>query len=357
MARSRIVLSVVALIAIYIDPTTPTLTRWFPLTGGMFTMDPYTRAVLVLHLAYAVTVAWVMERQLLSTDRLGTITMWADVCFSAAIALVTEGTNSPFYVFFAFAVLSASARGGFRAALIVTTASVLLYLSTVLISAPNGENFYLMRPAYLAITGYLVGYVAQQRIELEQRVRDAEMAAQRHTIARSLHDGYAQALASVNLRLETALELIRRNRTDDAAHEMRELQSGVRREFDELRSYIRSLAECEPPAPRRGDHDETCFTVDLNIAGTRTRVEHILGIALEGIRNTAQHAHALSASIAAHVTTAGGEIVLRDNGVGFDDPSTPPWSIASRVREIGGSLAITPGGGSGAHLVITVPAA
>ena len=47
---------------------------------------------------------------------------------------------------------------------------------------------------------------------LESRIRELESASQRERIARSLHDGYMQALAGVNLRLETCRELLRRGR-------------------------------------------------------------------------------------------------------------------------------------------------
>lgn len=356
IARSRIVLSVIALVAIYIDPTKPTLTRWISLTGGPFKLDPYTRGVLMLHLAYASAVAVALVRGLASVERLATVTMWADVLFGAAIALVTEGTTSPFYVFFAFAVLTAGSRGGFRAASTVTTASVLLYLSLIVISAPHTANFYLMRPAYLAITGYLVGFVGQQRMDLERRVREVEIAAQRQTIARSLHDGYAQALAGVNLRLETCRELLRRGRQDDATHELNELQTGVRREFDELRGYIRSLAERGPDRGVERARPETRFDVQVGVSGPRDAVEHVLNIVLEGVRNTDRHAAAETATISAQLDGDGGRIVLDDDGIGFVDPAIQPWSIASRVTEIGGELQVTRDGRPGAHLVITIPA-
>src|SRR5438445_4714381 len=99
-----------------------------------------------------------------------------------------------------------------------------------------------MRPVYLAITGYLVGYLGEQRLTLESRVRDLEAAAERERIARSLHDGYVQALAGVNLRLETCRALLGRNRPQDALSEITDLQTGVAREYDAVRTYLRSLA-------------------------------------------------------------------------------------------------------------------
>jgi hypothetical protein len=46
IARCRVLLSAVAMVAVYVDPTHPTLTRWLPLRGGPFTIDPYALAVM-----------------------------------------------------------------------------------------------------------------------------------------------------------------------------------------------------------------------------------------------------------------------------------------------------------------------
>ena len=50
IAHCRVILSVAAFVTVYIDPTRPTLTRWMPLTGGPFTLDPWALAVMIAHL-------------------------------------------------------------------------------------------------------------------------------------------------------------------------------------------------------------------------------------------------------------------------------------------------------------------
>src|SRR5262249_61328366 len=110
----------------------------------------------------SLTLLFIVERGLATASRVATVSTGADVLFGAAIALVTEGANSPFYVFFAFAVLATGFRSGLRPTLLVTGASVALYLSLILVSRPEGVSFYVMRPAYLGITGYLVRYLADR---------------------------------------------------------------------------------------------------------------------------------------------------------------------------------------------------
>ena len=157
------------------------------------------------------------------------------------IAYLTEGQTGPSYVFFVFAIIAVGVRATLRAIIYVTLLGVGLYL--MVISANNRlTGAYVMRAVYLAIAGYLVGFFAQQRANYEDRVRELEAQGERHLIARLLHDSYVQSLAGVNLRLESCRELLRRGRPDDASHELEDLQVGVKRQFDEVREYVRSLA-------------------------------------------------------------------------------------------------------------------
>jgi len=170
IARCRAIFSAIAILTIYVDPRQPMLTRWLPLTGGLFAMDPYVRTVLFSHLAYSVAIYLVLVRRIAPPRRVAQISTWTDVLFGAAIVLVTEGTTSAFSAFFAFAVLTAGMREGMRATLVVTAVSVTLYLAVILAFAPASETQYLvMRPAYLAITGYLVGYLGEARLNQEAR--------------------------------------------------------------------------------------------------------------------------------------------------------------------------------------------
>jgi signal transduction histidine kinase len=354
IARCRVLLSAVAIVAVYVDPTHPTLTRWLPLRGGPFTIDPYTLAVMTLHLGYSVGLYVVIARHAGRAERLVRIATCGDVFFGALIALVTEGATSPFYAFFAFAVLTVGLRAGLGSTLLVTAVSAVLYLSLIAISAPHSSNLYIMRPVYLAITGYLVGYLGQQRLNLERQVRELERTAQRERIARSLHDGYAQALAGVNLRLETCRKMLRLRRTDDALQELTDLQASVNREHDELRAYIRSLVDLDVSPPVAGGPDATRFDVRADFCGSTRRIEHVLQIMLEGARNVGRHARATRARIRVDSLADKIRITVEDDGVGFPAGAPVPWSIASRAAELNGDVQLVRRAARGTHLVVEV---
>jgi signal transduction histidine kinase len=344
IARCRVVLCVVMVLVLFVDP----------MTGGAFALDRYWATVLAAHFVYGCAILALHDRTRLRRA-LAAITTVGDVGFVAAVATVTEGTTSPFYSFFAFAVLSAGLRSGLQAALLVTATSVALYVMLVLALSPPGQHLYLfMRAAYIAITGYLVGFFGQERLRQEARILGLEAHAQRERIARSLHDGHMQALAGVNLRLETCQELLRRGATGDALAEIADLQRGVNREYDELRAYIRSLLALEEKE-RAGREDDTRVRVRAEFEGSVRFVEHVLQIMLEGARNVRSHARATSASIEARAAAGGLRLTIDDDGVGFPDQVDSSWSIASRVSECGGTLRLLRDGRPGAHVAVELP--
>jgi signal transduction histidine kinase len=177
-------------------------------------------------------------------------------------------------------------------------------------------------------------------------VRELETRAARHSIARSLHDGYVQALAGVNMRLHSCRELIRLGRPNDALAELTDLQTGVAREYDEVRAYIRELAGVDdaPSAEFVGPVAEPRFELKMDFAGHTTTGEHLLQILLEGLRNARRHGLPQCVTIKVRGLEGKLLITIDDDGAGFEDPANPPWAIASRVAELGGQLTVNHNG-------------
>jgi signal transduction histidine kinase len=355
IARCRMVLSLAAILVVYIDPETPLLSRWVPFVSGRFMVDARLLAVMATHVVYSIAVYGALHAGRAVSPRLLDATVWADVLFAVAVTTMTEGVTGPSYPFFAFAVVASGLRGGFRHAMRVTVASLGLYSCLIFLSTRESADVWVMRPVYLGITGYLVSYLGQQRLELQEQMRRLEIAEQRHRIARDLHDGYAQALAGITLRLEGARRLLRADGADEVLGDLTDLQESVNREYDDLRRYARSLAGVDA-TPTAGDaHDATLVSLHATVSGPIALVDHVLGIAREGLSNVRRHACARTASIDIEGNPAGVRISLDDDGVGCG--GAMPWSIASRVKEIGGAVEIAADHRPGAHVLITVPRA
>jgi signal transduction histidine kinase len=345
VAQARVLLSLLALLSLYMDPT----------LGGLFHLDTWLLAVLLCHLLYS-TVTYLVLAYRVATDPVRKISIGLDLIFATVIAFLTEGRTSPSFIFFVFAIVAVGFRTGFRDTLLVTLCCVALYALVVAIS-DGLLSVYLMRAVYLAIAGYLIGFFGQQRVHFERRVRELETETEREAIARSLHDGYLQALAGVSLRLESCRDMLISNEPGVALAEIKEIQLAVSREYDEVREYVRSLASAERPAIGISRMElNTRFHVQAAFAAPGEVVEHIMQIVLEGIRNSRRHGRAHSGRISVHQLSESISITIDDDGIGFGEPVTPPWTIASRVAEFGGSLVVN-SQPAGAHLEISLPTA
>ena len=329
IARGRIVLSLLAMLSLYIDPST---------AGGLFHLNRLALATLLCHLAYSVGIYLTLQQRPTGIA-LANLSIALDLFFATAVAFLTEGQTSPSYVFFVFAIVAAGIRPGLLSTIAVTIFSVTLYLM-VIVWSDGITNFYVMRAVYLAIAGYLIGFVGRQRAAFEAHVHELESRAERHSIARSLHDGYVQALAGVNLRVQTCRELLGRQRPDDALAQLTELQAGVAREYDEVRAYIRELAGVDVSSARTvtAAAEDPHFEVQMAFAGHGTTGEHLLQIMLEGLRNARRHGLPRCVTINVNGLENKLLITIDDDGVGFSESAHPPWAIASRVAELGGHL-------------------
>jgi len=353
IARCRVILSLAAIAAVYIDPAEPLLSRWIPLVSGAFAMDFRLAAVMLAHITYSVTVYLVLRQGWVAPRDVVRRTVWIDVLFGAAIGILTEGVPSPAYPFFAFAVLAAGLRARLRQAMAVTAASVVVYEVLILISTGGGAEVYIMRPVYLAITGYLVGYLGQQWLDAQDEMRQFEIVEQRHRIARDLHDNFSQALAGINLRLESCRLKLDADPAVNVLADLVELQDSVRREYDELRAFTRSLAGLEVTPVSEDGETVPRFSLRAEVVGSADLVDHVLQIVREGIANVRRHARAQHANIDIRTDPNEVRVSIEDDGVGFQG-DVPPWSIASRAREFGGRIDIV-AAGAGARLLITVP--
>jgi signal transduction histidine kinase len=272
VAQARVVLSLLALLSLYVDPS----------LGGLFHLDTWLLAALLCHLLYS-ALNYLALAHRLGSNLVRKLSIALDPIFATVIAFLTEGRTSPSFVFFVFAIVAVGFRTGFRDTLVVTLCCVALYALVVEIS--NGfSSVYLMRAVYLAIAGYLIGFFGQQRVDFERRMRELETEAEREAIVRSLHDGYIQTLAGVRLRLESCRDMLLSNEPAAALAEIKEIQLGVSREYDEVREYVRSLTSARRPANAVTATDlNTRFLVQVVFTAPGEVVEQIMQIVLEGI--------------------------------------------------------------------------
>lgn len=366
IARCRVVLSVGAMVAVAVNPThlparaqvdPSSMLEW--ITGNLVSQMP-AMILISVHVIYSDLVYYWTLRQARShrlafPARVAELTTWADILFAVAIAAFTKLTYSPYYLFFLFAVVAVGFRGGYRRTMQVTATSALLLFGVVWMADSSGPNVHIMQPVYLGIIGYLIGYLGQQRLDLEEELQELAAAQQRNLIARDLHDNHTQVLAAVNLKLESYRKLIRAGRTEDALTDLEQFQGRVNHEYQMLRNYARRLAGQEENVRAQSGFSNPSVTVHANFTARGAVVEQVLQMLSEGLTNVRRHAQARTAEL--RVSASGAELLIsvNDDGVGFDEDVLQPWSIASRAIDLGGLVRIQRGKATGAHLQIALP--
>ena len=96
---------------------------------------------------------------------------WLDVGWYAAMVLATRGTPSLFFLFFFFAILTASFKGGFDEGARVTVVSALLFFTTgVVDAAPDALATRLLRTTFLLALGYMIAHWGQSELALRKRL-------------------------------------------------------------------------------------------------------------------------------------------------------------------------------------------
>jgi signal transduction histidine kinase len=340
---ARVVMSLLAMLSLYVDPN----------AGGLFHLSKWLFATLLGHLLYS-SLAYLVSDSRIGLRSIRSITTGLDLTFATAIAFLTEGRTSPSFVFFVFTIVAVGFRTGFRDTLLVTLSSVALYLAVIALSSTLG-SIYAMRAVYLAIAGYLIGFFGRQRAAFEAQLRKLEAASERESIARSLHDGYIQSLGAVTLRLESCRDMLVGNEVEDALSEIKEIQVDVTNEYDEVRDYVHTLAGVDGSSSEHPiAKSNTEFTILASFTARGALMEHIMQIMFEGIRNTRRHSRAAHASVKVDQMDATIRIAIDDDGVGLGGRSDSPWTIASRVAQFGGQLAIKENM-PGTHIEIALP--
>jgi len=206
--------------------------------------------------------------------------------------------------------------------------------------------------------------------QLQRAAQDVRVLADRDRIARDLHDTVIQRLFAAGMSLQAASSMVDApdvsRRLDGVVDELdetiRELRTAIYElhqrtiDTDGLRQRIMQVVT-EVPLP-----NATEPTVRLEGAFDAIPREHgeqLLAALREALSNVARHAAATTVDVAVE---AGTEVVLlvRDDGVGIGDTSTPGDGLANleaRASRLGGGFTVTSPPDGGTVVEWRVPAA
>jgi len=197
---------------------------------------------------------------------------------------------------------------------------------------------------------------------------------ERRRIARDLHDGPAQAITNLSMRLDIVRRMIERQ-PDLAAVELERLYQRVRVAVSDVRRLIydlrpiaideTGLVESIAQLGERNQEDwgiPIHLIVDehikLNIAPARQVA--IYRLIQEVLTNVHKHAQATQIEIQLTELADGLKIQIADDGKGFDLTHIPPGhygivGLRERAEYLGGRVNIDSSPGSGTCVQITIP--
>ncbi|MEA1962372.1 MAG: sensor histidine kinase [Bacillota bacterium] len=252
----------------------------------------------------------------------------------------------------------------------------------------NYENIAVKADDYLQSTGLALKVLEGNIDKVSDTLEDAHkkqqmglfivesMEAERRKIARELHDGPAQSLASMLIRLDLMNYLFQED-LDETIKEMGNVQDMGRESLDDIR---RIMFDLKPNIINESgllttlrdfftDYEKKySFEVELVSFGRRKKFSIAMEVALfrliqEAVTNARKHSGADRAIVKMETNKGHLTVVIKDDGQGFDinnigDSKRESYGIIGmreRVELLGGKMNIISSPGSGTQVIIEVP--
>jgi signal transduction histidine kinase/ligand-binding sensor domain-containing protein len=222
----------------------------------------------------------------------------------------------------------------------------------------------------------IVRYVFFRRLRLQLRVLEQQAALhkERARIAKDMHDDLGASLTQIALLSELARQDI--SAPQKAAEHIQKISGTARQVVKSLDEIVWAVNPRNDTLAHLIDYVGQ-FTLDfLRAPGIRCRfdlpenpparnipadVRHNLFLVIkEALHNIVKHAHPSEVWLRASVSNQGLQIIIEDNGCGFERPPEDAWAdglrnMRQRMAEIGGEFRIESQVGAGTKIRLQLP--
>jgi two-component system, NarL family, sensor histidine kinase DegS len=214
---------------------------------------------------------------------------------------------------------------------------------------------------------------AKAKEEFGLKIIDAQ-EEERRRLSREIHDGPAQSLANVMLRSELIERTFHQRGVEEAIKEVRKVKEMVREALYEVRRIIYDLRPMAlddlgviPTLKKylKNVEEHSKNEIKFVALGDEKRLDPKYEIALfrliqEAVQNAVKHANAKTIQVNLEVTNQFINIIVADDGVGFDlkersNSSFGLIGMKERVDILGGTFKISSEINKGTKIVIKVP--
>jgi signal transduction histidine kinase len=223
----------------------------------------------------------------------------------------------------------------------------------------------------------IVEHLHQRSLADQQELTSLNAIVQeRERLSRELHDGLAQVVSYLLLRLDTVEELVRNHREEEARAELANLRAltddlyaDVRESISGLRSRVVELGLRRALEEYIGEFEErhridVAFTAPLTMKLPPSVELQLFRIAQEALANVRKHSGASRCEVSiGNLSASELELSVSDDGRGFDPAlieSASPGKFGltgmrERAEALGGTAQVqsTPGGGT--RVVVRIP--
>lgn len=235
------------------------------------------------------------------------------------------------------------------------------------------------------VMGYLSGDLKNVNMQLEDikekqylgiRVIQAQ-EEERYRLSREIHDGPAQILANLVLKSELCEKLIDID-SKKAKEELQGLRTVMRSSLKDVRKIIYDLRPMSlddlgliPTVERlvSQHNEESEIFAEFKFFGDKVKLMPVIELAAfriiqESLNNIRKHSKAERASVKIELTKKNINIVISDNGVGFNRSSVKRsdenggyglMSMEERVLLLNGRFELNTSPGDGTKILITIP--
>ena len=370
---------VFALVAVAVIQINPDRIEHFP------TLSLYSMGSFVL---YSLVIVDLTRRGKLGSPVIRFLTTSLDVVWIGLIVFSTGGSQTPFFFYYSFPVITASVRWGLKGSIPVALVGVAIYgvirltLAAEGKDTPIGIDTILIRSLYLLLLAGIFGYISefekrqnQKLLALSKTAAQVAAMQERRRIMFELHDGILQSLATMILRLEGCRGRLSKTQTE-LAEEIESAENLTRASMKEIRQF---LAGRDTPIASgtlidklreeaRFLQEGLGLDVILESEPESLTLPAIIEretyyILREALTNVTRHSHASRVEIRLEQMNGTLRGSLTDDGVGFNQKNLRNETglgltgMRERISKIGGELLIESAPGCGTKVSFVVPTA
>ena len=366
-----------ALVGLIVILFNPSRVAKYPILSHVF---------LIAFLLYSLIIVYLARRERTDPKQIGLVTTCLDLMWVSSIVFTTGAVQTPFFAYYFFPVITASSRYGIKGGLSAAVVGVALYGFIRLYFVwdnPLSIDLFVVRAVYLVFLAYIFGLLSefeskqnQKLLALSKTAGEVAMLEERRRIARELHDGLLQSLATHLLRLETCRKRLLVSPTE-LDRELQSIEDETRSSMKLIRQFLAGKeTQSFPPGMlleylrddlrflRDGLGMHVILETEPDDLNLPEAIERDLYFVLrEGLMNITRHSQASRADIALRQTETEIRGSLLDDGVGFDTTGANNGhglgliSMQERIQKLRGELDIKSSPGKGTNISFVLPLA